>query len=200
MKKYILLVLIIACNVWLCVTLILNKQKYNSKLLLLQSEFSDESKNQVSNAFINTIKYEKTSFLISDSAKANIKKLYSDGSNFKLIYRLSFPYCESCIIPVIDKLISKCPQLCKMDIVIVSAFPMNEYAEEFNRTMKKRNLKIINIPEIDFCLDLNNFYGPYLFIMDSNFHHKYLFFTNKFNFFMLDDYIDFVNRYNKIVS
>ena len=197
MKRNIVLIVLVACNIWLCIILILNKQDYNSKLSLLQAKSIDECKNQVSDAFTNTIKYAETSFILSDSATVIIKELFSTGNASKLFYRLSFPYCESCIYPVIDKIIKKYPELRKDDIVLISAFPTEEYAEEFNHDMENKKLRVINIPDIQFYLDRNNFDGSYLFIMDSNLHHKNLFFTNKCNLFLTDNYIDFIKQSNK---
>lgn len=194
MKKNILLIIFIACNLWLSFVLISNKQNCDTQLSLLKEKSIDNFKAHITDTFIKTISYEDSRVKVSISAKNTISDLYSKGKDIKLIYRLNFPYCGSCIFPVIEELDAKCDEMGVDNIIIVSSFPNKEYAEDFDREMSDKKLRVINIPDIDFSLDNNGFNGSYLFLMDSSLHQESLFFTNKFNLFMLNDYLNFINN------
>ncbi len=192
MKKNILLTTFIACNLWLCYLLITTKKEYNLNLQSLAAKSIDNYKDFISDSFIKSIKYEECSFHVSIDARKKILDLFSEKSNNKLFFRISFPYCGSCIFPVIDELESIYHNTGIDNIFIITSFPNEDYAKEFEDFMKTKKLKIINIPDVDFCLDTKGFNGSYLFIMDEELHHKKLLFINKFNHFILDNYLDYI--------
>ena len=102
MIKNIIIAVFIACNIWLCIVLVSNKQKHNSELLLVQTKTMTTCNNQITDAFLKTLKYEHTPISMSENAEKRIASFFAENNDFKIFYRVNFPYCESCIFLTIN--------------------------------------------------------------------------------------------------
>jgi len=147
---------------------------------------------EITNAFINTLRFHQTMFMISDSTRNSLNNLFEDKFEYKLFYRVDFPFCESCVYPTIEKLSAMSSKFGIENIIILTAFPSDDFLEDFIDSIKNNNIKILNIPDWEFCFNTRDFIGSYLFLMNSNFEHQYLFFVSQHNQFMIQSYLEFV--------
>lgn len=191
MRRNIPLIIVIILNFWLCFIILSYRNK--SVTETVQNPSFRYCEDEITEGFLNSIKHEHMAFQISADANNIFDEIFSIENSRKLFYRLDFPYCGSCIYPVIEKL-SHTPELLKNNIIILSAFPSEEFAADFNGFMKDKNLKVINIPDLEFYFDSKNFVGAYMFLMDSNLNQERMFFTNQCNQFMLDEYLKFIKQ------
>jgi hypothetical protein len=192
MRRNILLIIVIILNIWLCLIILSNRNI--SETVTTRNLSSGCNEDEITEGFLNTIKYEHMAFQISGNANNIFDEIFSIDSSKKLFYRLDFPYCGNCIYPVIEKL-SDTPELLKNNIIILSAFPSEKFAADFNGFMKDKNLTVINIPDLEFFFDSKHFIGAYMFLMDSNLNQERMFFTNQCNQFMLDEYLRFIKQF-----
>ena len=58
----------------------------------------------------------------------------------------------------------------------------------FVRKYDLGKFRLHNIPELELCLDLQDFIGSYLFTLSDDFRAENLFIGSKHNAYMLDDY------------
>lgn len=192
MRRNIPLIIVIGLNIWLCLIILSNSNiSETAATQYLSSRYCDD---EITEGFVNSIKHEHMAFQISADAKIILDEIFSIENSTKLIYRLDFPYCGSCVYPVIEKL-SDAPELLKKNIIILSAFPSEEFAADFNGFMKDKNLKVVNIPDLEFFFDSKNFIGAYMFLMNSSLIQEKMFFTNQCNQFMLDEYFRFIKQF-----
>ena len=189
--KNILLIILVILNIWLGCLGLNSRKLYESQIYNLQERNSFENA-EIAKSFINTIRYHQTTFLISDSACNIINRLFVNSPDFKLFYRINFPYCEICIYPVIEKLSTLASKLGVENIIILTSFPSEDYSIDFINFTKDKKVKVINIPDLDFCFNTNDFVGSYLFLLNSKYDHRYLFFVSQYNQFMIHPYIDFL--------
>ncbi len=186
--KNLALILLITLNIFLCFSLLNNKKK-NSFTLEEKSKVDVYTSREISKSFINTLRYEHKQVEISDSAKMILNPFIKKGNT--LIFRINFPYCESCIYPVIEEL-NKNTKLKRLNTLIITSFPNFEYAEDFNLFMKDKSLKAINIQDKYLSIDQTENTGAYLCVYESDFSICSIFFPNKYNFFILSDYLNYL--------
>jgi len=196
MKRNIVIVILIAFNIVLGINLVSISKKHENNIKLMKSSY-DFMKGEFAKSFIKLLEYEDSKLQVSDSAKILFKKIFNRSDNTILVYRLSFPYCDDCIFPIIESLKKNTQEFKYENVVIVSAFPNDEYAKEFNRYMEDSGLNVINIPDMGYCLNSDEIIGSYLLTMNSKFQYNNLAFTNKYNFFIINDYLIHIKKFIK---
>jgi len=176
---------------WLGYRLI-NYIKYEQKTKNINNALDISfGKTEIAKSFIYDLKYLNQPLHMSDNTKLLLNNLVKKNGGRLLFFRIDFPYCDDCIFPVINKLINY-ENILQHNIVFITSFPNEEYAYEFNQIVDRKNLNIVNIPYIELNFNDKEILGSFLFTLDANLKHHNLFFTNKYNLFMIDNFINYI--------
>jgi hypothetical protein len=188
MKKSILIlaiVILVILNILLCLIGAKRNIVYHKQLEGI-IENNNLEKSEISRAFLLSYMYQDSKITISEKMK---EKLLSLGSKTPIvILRINFPYCESCVYPVLDSLESNFSNLDKR-VIILTSFPNDDYAFEFNSYMANKPFVKYNIPSNDFVFYDSDEMGTFLVIMFPDLSFKKLFIPNKYNHFLLNQYL-----------
>jgi len=149
MKNFLLIILIIA-NIVLGLLNIRSWRLYTSCFYRQREQHASNVfvNSEITNSFIKTLRYYQTMFMMSDSARNALNNLFEGKLEYKLFYRIDFPYCDSCIYPTIEKLSNMSSKFDIENIIILTAFPSDDFLEVFSPA-KDKNLKIFG--DVDIC-------------------------------------------------
>ncbi|HAH59384.1 MAG: hypothetical protein KUL83_12565 [Lentimicrobium sp.] len=101
---------------------------------------------KLSRSIFQTFQFEDANLLITDSTSQVLDSILD--SKEKLILRINFPYCESCVYPVIEN-IEKYHKNSNQQFLVLTSFPNDDYAEEFHNFMNDKSVRVINISNQD---------------------------------------------------
>lgn len=150
------------------------------------------------NSFIDkTYRYEGVKYNINNNA-TNILHKYANEYGTILIYRIPFPYCETCIVPVIKILQEFANENQINNILIVTSFPNMEEYNEFKQHTDNNQLNYINISELDLNINHKESEGSYTFIIQQSMKTESLFFNSKYNSRMFSIYLNTIKHKLKI--
>ena len=184
-------------NLAQCFFFVKIRNAYSINSSKLEAKSINHYEEGISEGFLNTLRYEESSFQVSNSAKNQISALFNNTNEVKLFFRIEFPFCDVCVYPTIDKISEYSSLTNNLEVLLISSFPSEEYAADFNKIVSNKKIRVLNIPNLEFCLDNHNPMGAYLFTMNADFQHENLLVINKSNKFMVDRYLDYIKtKYN----
>lgn len=185
MKKSLLLLSLLVFNIAICF-FGLKRNFDHQKQLESLINYSNTEKSEISRALLLSYKYQDSSIIISEEMKEKLNSLC--GNNPTLILRFNFPFCENCVYPVIDS-IENIYLNSDKQVLILTSFPNEDYASEFNTYMMNKPFIKFNIPNNEFVFDDSGEMGTFLLIMFPDFSFKKLYMPNKYNHFLLKQYL-----------
>ena len=190
--KNILLSILIFCNVSF---IIINyKQKKNcenisTKLIIKYETLFNDYK-----GFIHkTYKYENVELNTNDST-SKILCSYIDKYGTLLIYRIPFPYCESCIMPTLKQLKEFTHENQIDNILIITSFLDIKAYNKFRQEIDTNKFNYLNISEIDLNINSKESEGSYTFILQQSMKPLSLFFNSKFNNQIFASYLNSIKN------
>lgn len=192
-SRTLIISILIALNILLCGIVIYNNITRNNKINKIEKDFFDSCKEKIRESLYHSLKYQDSRFTLRNEVTFLFDSIFGVGNDVKLMYRLDFPHCGNCSYPIIEKL-EEFSKTSLFDVVILPAFPSNEYMDEFNLFMRDKELLYINIPDLDFSLSQTGLLDSHLFLMDSSLKPRQLFFINICTMNMIDDYLNLINK------
>jgi len=114
----------------------------------------------------------------ADSVLNNYLNIYGT----LLVYRIPFPYCESCIMPSLKELqkLSEEKQIDKI-LVLTSFLNEKEYSK-FKQYVDTSKLNYCNIPELELNINSKESEGAYSFLISKqSIKPQFLFFNSRLN-------------------
>jgi len=194
MKSITLIIsILIALNIFLCGIVIYNNITRNNLINNLEKDFFYCCEDKIRESLYHSLKYQDSRFTLSNEVAFLFDSIFGVGYDVKLMYRLDFPHCGNCSYPIIEKL-EEFSKTSLFDVVILPAFPSNEYMDEFNLFMLDKELLHINIPDLDFSLSQTGLFDSHLFLMDSSLKPHQLYFVNLCTMNMIDDYLNLIHE------
>ena len=163
-----------------------SKQRLAANAALLDTTACAIEKWDIKESALRNIRYANRPFFISDSARTLLRSYAGDSA--KLFFRVQFPSCETCISQLVRGLKSNTELLGQDNIILLTEFRNEKEIAGFVRKYDLGKFRLHNIPELELCLDLQDFIGSYLFTLSDDFRAENLFIGSKHNAYMLDDY------------
>ncbi|MDY0278751.1 MAG: hypothetical protein RBQ97_11780 [Acholeplasma sp.] len=145
MIKNILIIALISLNFFLCVMFLKRNGAHISEYDKINIHIINE-RSEVSRSIFQSFQFEDANLLITDSTSQVLDSILD--SKEKLILRINFPYCESCVYPVIEN-IEKYHKNSNQQFLVLTSFPNDDYAEEFHNFMNDKSVRVINISNQD---------------------------------------------------
>lgn len=186
MIKNALIFLLFTLNILLCALFLTKNKAHRTEFDNINTNIINE-RWEVSRSIFKSFQFEDANLLISDSTSKFLNSILNDKE--LMVLRIHFPYCESCVYPVIEN-IEKYRRISNQQFLILTSFPSADYAEEFNDFMHDKSLIVKNISNQDFNFDEYDNSSAFLIVLKPDISYHKLFFPNQYNTYIMEEYTD----------
>lgn len=189
--KNIILIILSLCNISFIVINYKQKKEYediSTKLIINYETLFNDYK-----TFIDKM-YTYGNKLNTQNDADSILRAYIYKYETLLVYRIPFPYCETCIMPTLKELQTFASENQIKNILILTSFIDKKEYNKFRQQIDTNKLNYHNISEIDLNINSKESEGSYTFIIQKSMNLQFLFFNSKLNNKLFISYLNSIKN------